>query len=143
VHLEWHEHPVNATRAEQRLPPVNSLWLWGPAEAANKYSAAIAPQVATNGYTLGSHLTNPPNPSILVLDHLSEAALAEDWGSWLAGMQMLEQDWFAPLLEALRGGRIDTVRLALGHNAQVREFSISKRALLKFWSKPSLARLAP
>src|SRR5690606_7128776 len=33
VQMLWFEHPVNLERAQQGLPPVNSLWLFGGAQA--------------------------------------------------------------------------------------------------------------
>ncbi|MFI4940612.1 MAG: hypothetical protein ACHP7O_09780, partial [Burkholderiales bacterium] len=34
IQIEWHEHAVNNARAQQGLTPVNSLWLWGGADAS-------------------------------------------------------------------------------------------------------------
>ena len=95
------------------------------------------------GETVSSLITRLPDPRLLVLDDLSESSLAEEWGSWLAQMQALEAQWFAPLLQALRSGQITRLKLIFTHNAQLREFSVSKQALLKFWAAPSLKRLLP
>jgi hypothetical protein len=156
IQIEWHEHAVNIARAQQRLPPVNSLWLWGGADAslhvadkpgrythadktlgwADVASASGAVSVSTPAPALSE-------PHLLVLDNLSESALAENWGNWLESMHALEEMWFAPLLGALQAGQVGQIKLIVGHRAQLREFIICKRSLLKFWAKPSLARLLP
>ncbi len=82
-----------------------------------------------------------PNLRLLRLDDLSEAALAQDWAGWLDIMHALEQAWFAPLLQALQAGQLQHITLIVGHHAQLREFTVSRHALRKFWVKPSLARL--
>jgi hypothetical protein len=152
VQMEWHEHAVNLARAEQRLQPVNSLWLWGAADArqiaretAFAYSGIpiAAGGTAATGETISSLTAKLPHPRLLVLDDLSDAALAEDWAVWLERMHALEQAWFAPLLAALRARQLTQVTLIIGHHAQLREFTVKKSALLKFWAKPSLARLLP
>jgi hypothetical protein len=47
-------------------------------------------------------------------------------------LQQLEQDWFAPLLKALRGKKIMSLQLL---PCDGRRFSI-KRSLYAFWRKP-------
>lgn len=152
VQMEWYEHPVNQARAEQRQTPVNSLWLWGAADAsqphgelAYAHSGAASPTagIAADGEDLSSLLSKLPHPHLLVLDELSEAALAEDWRAWLERMRALELAWFAPLLAAIRNGQLTQIKLIVGSSEQQREFVISKAALLKFWAKPSLDRLLP
>jgi hypothetical protein len=146
VQMEWHEHAVNTARAEQSLPPVNSLWLWGGADAGSDIAAkSYAHSAALSGAndTVSMLMSTLPDPRLLVLDNLSEAALAEDWGSWLERMHALEEKWFAPLLSALQAGKIRQLKLIVGHSEQLREFTVNKHALLKFWAKPSLARLLP
>jgi hypothetical protein len=150
VQMEWHEHVVNTVRADRRLPPVNSLWLWGGADAGlNLAEKLYAHSGKTSGWagmdaaceSLPALMSTLPDPRLLVLDNLSEAALAEDWASWLENMHALEEKWFAPLLNALHAGKIDQIKLIVSHNAQLREFTVHKHSLLKFWAKPSFTRL--
>jgi hypothetical protein len=152
VQMEWHEHAVNTERAAQHLPPVNSLWLWGGAQAGPNmpdmpYAYTGAPftagGTAITSDNLPDLLSTAPSAHLVRLDDLSEAALAQDWGSWLEAMQALEQTWFAPLLRALQAGQTQKISLILGHHAQLRTFTASRLSLRKFWIKPSLTSLLP
>jgi len=150
VQMEWYEHAVNNARAERRSSPMNSLWLWGAAHASQPVSEQVFAHsgatvdiggITAAGENVSSLMAKLPHPRLLVLDELSEAALAEDWGAWLERMRALEQTWFAPLLAALRAGQLTHVKLIVGNSERQREFVTSKSSLLKFWAKPSLARL--
>lgn len=140
VQMEWHEHPVNALREERGEPPVNSLWLWGGTKTGQIARAAVHFDDTSDPATL---LAQAQKDVVIVLDSLSEPALAEEWGGWLERMQLLDERWFAPLLACLQRGEIAQLTLIAGHNAALREFTLNKRALLKFWAKPSLSRLMP
>ena len=67
---------------------------------------------------------------------------ANEWGYWLEGVEALERDWFAPLLAALRGGELNSLRLILSGQERIAEYSVGRNALRKFWLKPGLQRLA-
>ncbi|HEY8023857.1 MAG TPA: hypothetical protein VIF60_04785 [Burkholderiaceae bacterium] len=140
VQMEWHEHPANGLREERREPPVNSLWLWGGAKAGQSAPAAAYFDDTSD---LAALLAQAQQPVVIALDALSEPALAEEWGGWLERMQLLDERWFAPLLTSLQRGEIAQLTLISGHNAALREFKLTPRALLKFWAKPSFSRLMP
>jgi len=48
---------------------------------------------------------------LLVLDHANDAALYGDPQKWLHAIQYLETHWFAPMLDALQNGLIETVEI--------------------------------
>ena len=77
-------------------------------------------------------------PGAVMLADLIAPAQVGDWADWLARMQRIEQDWFAPLLAALKDGRIGSVRLVLSHRFGASTVSTSKLAQRKFWRKPTL-----
>ena len=162
VQMLWHTHPVNEAREARGLNPVNSLWLWGGSyrEAAleqlplrNPYSdlfnmagwnSAFA-QFPRNkqGCSAADVIAAKPVHGLLVLDQLIGPALANDWSGWLAQMETLERDWFTPMLQAIKAGKVDHLSLILNHASGLREFGIGKHSLRKFWVKSSLARLLP
>jgi hypothetical protein len=80
--------------------------------------------------------------ALVVLAALNQAALASDWSHWLMQMQQLEQQWFAPALQALKEGRIKRITLVLSNRDAHAEFSSSKYAQHKFWKKITLNRLS-
>lgn len=84
IQMIWHDHPVNAARAEAGKPPVNSLWLYG---GARPWTCPPAPGATT---------------SALVRPELAPHAAAGDWAAWLDALAALDRDTLAPL--AARGG---------------------------------------
>jgi hypothetical protein len=56
-------------------------------------------------------------------------------------MQRLETELFAPLLAALKSGRIKEVRLVLSHRDGHLETTTTPLAQRKFWRRPTLERL--
>ncbi|MGK5070927.1 hypothetical protein [Janthinobacterium sp. RT4P48] len=161
VQMLWHEHPVNAAREARGLKAVNAFWLWGGSQAASVPAPASARCAASlhAGDAPGwlAALAEParrhasPNSvlaeqadAIVVLGGLIEAAQAQEWGMWLQQMQALEADWFAPLLAALkegRLGRLGRLRLVLSHREAWLDCSTSKNAQRKFWRAMTLNKL--
>jgi hypothetical protein len=172
VQMLWHEHPINEARQQRGLSPVNSFWLWAgsPAGATSPKPEAqdraqtrsgLTPAVA--GVTLAT--ANCPEWLSLLADPAMRAATAEqvlalsgdatvvlgqliadgkagDWSPWLGHMQQLEQNWFAPLLAALKSGRLGSLKLVLSSRLKLAQITVTKGALRKFWRKPSLTKLS-
>lgn len=145
VQMLWHEHPINEARQARGLQPVNTCWLWGG-------SAASAPsgQLAIGGGTAwmqalaAPELRQPTAQQLIaaggnaMLGDLIAPAQVGDWAEWLARVQRIEQEWLAPLLAALKDGRIGSVKLVLSHRNGWSTVTSSRAALRKFWRKPTL-----
>ncbi|MYM36683.1 hypothetical protein GTP38_20335 [Duganella sp. FT94W] len=146
VQMLWHEHPINEARQARGLQAINSCWLWGGA----------APSSAQGGVAIGDGMpwmdvlassTQPSarqliaQPGTVMLAGLISSAQAGDWADWLARMQQLEQEWFTPLLAALKDGSVGGVKLVLSHRHGWTEVTSGKLAQRKFWRKPSLTPL--
>lgn len=120
IQMLWHTHPLNEAREAKGQPRINALWLWGGASPEQ----------------------SPAKSTVLMSDEsLMSAALADDWGRWLVAMHDIERIHISPLLLQLQNKLIDRVTLQLSDAAQVRQWQVSRLALLKFWRKPSLGRL--
>jgi hypothetical protein len=161
VQMLWFEHPVNLAREARGEPAINAFWLWGGAAAtaisspgpAGELIAAIdAPawmqalagaRTATSTSTAASVMTDPRERALVLSGSLIEASLASDWAAWLARMQRLEHEWFAPLLAALKSGRIDRVTLVLNHRDAYAQLTATTLSQRKFWRRPTLNRLLP
>lgn len=147
VQMAWHAHPVNAAREARRLPVVNAFWVWGAATQAptptnNLASYAVPGWMAALG---GQRLDTLDRldgvlaqDGLLVAGNLGEAALAADWNGWLQGMQHLEETLFAPLLAAIKDGRVKSLRLVLGSREALLAATTSAMAQRKFWRSPTL-----
>jgi hypothetical protein len=157
VQMHWHTHPLNAQREARGAKPVNSVWIWGGASgiqipAAKPYACALnlPAEMQAYGMSVADQMQNcsaselaaaVSGRGLLVLDGLLASGLAQDWSHWLAQMHALEANWFAPLLNALREGKISGMSLILTHNTKLSTLSLTRNSLRKFWVKPSLARL--
>lgn len=158
VQMHWFGHPLNDRREARGLRPVNSLWLWGggaaQAEPAQKiFSHAVNLDAACAGFRRYAHsamhaagaaqLPAGADHSLVLLDELAHAWLVSDWGTWLQGMQALEAQWFAPLLERVKSGHQDCVSILLSDDNRLLQLTVTRGALRKFWRKPGLTPLLP
>ena len=93
-------HPVNESRSQQGLLPINSFWLHG--------SGALAA------------LPTPPAGSAppQVITTLREPALAEDWATWAQAWQVLDAGPLAALHAELTAGRPAQLTLCGERQAQ-------------------------
>jgi hypothetical protein len=159
VQMLWFGHPVNQTREASGLRTVNSIWLWGGADAPvvpvatsyrygvnlNGWAQAIGafiPKTAIAA-TASTALADEGAEGFIVLDRLLAPALANDWSSWLDALQALERDWFAPLLDALKTGRVERLRFVLTDHLRLARLGTTRASLRKFWIKPSFSPLLP
>jgi hypothetical protein len=149
IQMIMHNHEVNRARAAAGQPVVNSLWLWGgggsPRSRAQPHcSAVVADAVFARGAARHCGLaglslpataddlaaaSTGPAPLVLLEDCDAPAAYG-DIGGWLSALQRLERDWFAPLLQLLRRGRIDALQLAPLNGSLYR---LTRRQLWSFW----------
>ena len=154
VQMLWHAHPVNAAREERGLKPINSFWIWGgsqataaPAPCAASLHVADAPgwlaalAEPAQRHASPSSVLASPQDTIVVLGGLTEVAQAQEWGLWLQQLQALEAHWFAPLLAALKDGRLGQLRLVLSHRDAWLDVTTSKNAQRKFWRAMTLNKL--
>ena len=143
-----HNHARSRAREEAGRRAVNSVWLWG-AGALDTPPQAPARQVqATDPISVGLARAagvgvEPPNPdraltqdSLVVLDALRKPAQQLDLDTWRRELEALERDWFAPLAEAFRAGRIDTLRLTAPGDRGTLQLELRRSERWKFWRKP-------
>lgn len=77
LQMLWYDHPVNQARAAQGLAPINSMWLYGGAQA--------------------SQLARRSLPDTRIDDCLLSYTQTQDWGGWLLALQTLEAELFQPM----------------------------------------------
>jgi len=132
VQMLLHEHPVNQAREARGELPVNSIWLWGEGttHVADKrpFQNVLSNDAVARGLCLASGAGVSPVPAdaaawlagapgtgttLIVLDALRAPAAYQEAEAWQNAARKLEHDWFAPLLAALRAGRIGMLTLNL------------------------------
>ena len=150
VQMLWYAHPANAAREARRQAPVNAFWLWGgagPGAEAGARAGLVA--YATPGWMTGlagralPALSGfaPAGDTMLVCGNVAGPAIGADWSAWLAQMQQLEAELFAPLLGAVKSGAVRQLRMVLSHRGAHAEFTTTAMAQRKFWRRPTLDAL--
>lgn len=149
IQMLWHQHPVNAAREARGLPAVNSYWCWGGSSNA---APASAPMLAVSGgpswlqalaapelrQASVEQLLTRPGHSVAVVADLIAPGQASEWAEWIAALQHIDQHWCAPLLAALKDGRVGRAHLMLSHRESWLEVTSTKMAQHKFWRQPNL-----
>jgi hypothetical protein len=67
---------------------------------------------------------------LVVLDELRSPVLYRDPSAWARSIQRLEDDWFAPLLDALKKRRLESATLFTDIGTS---FRITSRAARRWW----------
>ena len=134
IQMALHEHPAN----EGRELEVNGVWLWGAGELPRAAAAPWRSVSAEDPLALGL-------ARVARLAHRTPPAGAGEWlaelpadGRHLAAFdalhESLDADWFAPLLVALRRGRIGMLTLHVPDAGCA--FETVRSDLRRFWRRP-------
>lgn len=150
IQMLLHSLPANAERESRGEPEVNGLWLWGggllPHEVVSPFAEVWAEDPLARGLAVaaGVPCIRPPETGkewlaraadgsqLVVLDALQDAALSGNLPRWRQELAHLEQAWFGPLKQALRGGRLSRLSLVVA-DGTCREFTVTGSDLWKFW----------
>lgn len=145
-----HEHPINLAREQRGQLLVNSIWPWGGGvltpPAAKPFHGVWAQDALARGLAkaAGSEAQALPQSCAAWLQSTPSAAQllvldARGYGDAERGpqaLQQLEQQWFAPLLQHLKAGRVDRVHLHLAGPDRVRSHTVQRSDCWKFWRRP-------
>ncbi len=149
VQMLLHAHPVNQRREAAGKWPINSVWFWG----AGRYLPIVPPDYAclsarhplalALAKSAGLRCTEPQRLSALSEDETAMVILqlpAGAEGDALArALAQLEQDWFSPMLSALRRRSLKRLQLeCTGALSLGRD--LSPASVYRFWRRqPVLA----
>lgn len=140
IQMLLHAQPLNEAREARGELAINSLRVWGagraPRGAQSRWQSVAAADPAVRGAArlAGARHRFLPGSAQEWLDRLPEdgrhLALLDARQAPLAG---LERDWFAPLLAALRAGRVGMVTLHALDGAEEVSFETIRGDLRRFW----------
>jgi hypothetical protein len=150
-----HEHPVNEAREARGELPVNSLWLWGagraPRAAHGRWHSVCADEPVSLGLAKLAGARSRALPAsaeafferapedgrhLVVLDALRAPLAIADADACRGRLDALEQRWFAPLLAALRAGRVGMITLHVPDAPNGVSFETIRGDLRRFWRRP-------
>lgn len=151
IQMLLHGVAQNSERESQGLPAINSVWLWGagtlPTRIDRPYALVLGNDPVARGLgraagcdaqapedELHALLTQPLAGDALCcdgsLDHLrvygDDAAIA-------VSLENLEKTLFVPVLDALKRGRIDSVRIVSFTGEGGVAFKVRRSGLMRFW----------
>jgi hypothetical protein len=148
-----HAHPLNEAREARGEPTVNSVWLWGSGSAprvpAEQWHTVFADEPIALGLarlagarqralpaTADALLERAPEDGrhLVVLDSLRAPSALSHSAEYHERLQALERQWFAPLLAALRAGRIGMVSVHIPETGA--SFETIRGDLRRFWRRP-------
>jgi hypothetical protein len=137
VQMLLHDHPVNQAREQRDALPVNSLWISG---------GGVLPTVQTSPFT-GIWANDALAAGLAAASACPLFPAPDSANAWLAqqpkGEAMvvpvadddLEQDWFTPLVQALKSGQLQSLTLHLTEPRQVQSLVIPRAQCWKFWRR--------
>jgi hypothetical protein len=150
-----HAHPLNAAREARGEPAVNSVWLWGAGRAprvppspwqsvsaddplALGLARAAGARHRTLAGSAAAWLERVPGEGrhLVVLDALRAPLALSQQAECRAVLEALERDWFAPLLGALRSGRVGMVTVHVPEGGERSSFETIRGDLRRFWRRP-------
>ncbi len=153
IQMALYQHPVNTAREARGAAVINSLWPWGsgplPAATRGPWQSVSADDPVALGLARLAGMRHRPAGSgaaewlerapedgrhLIVLDSLRGAAALQDGESLAAALRLLEERWFAPLLAALRAGRIGMITLQVPEAGT--SFETLRGDLRRFWRRP-------
>ena len=140
-----HAAAVNRERSHRGELPVNALWCWGagtlPRAGTPVFDYVFSDEPLAlaaarwQGAAYDAPLTAdtvPPHRALVVLTAGYFSGLYGDEEEWLQAMRRFEREWWAPLVDRLRRGRIP----ALGLLAPGCEFHLRRPHLWRLWRRP-------
>jgi hypothetical protein len=157
IQMALYQHAVNTARDARGDPVVNGLWLWGggtlPAAASVSSTADWDSLSADDPVALGlarlaglRHRAPGPDAALwlerapedgrhlVVLEALRGASALGEAEALDRGLRELEARWFAPLLAALRAGRVGMLTVHVPEAGAA--FETARGDLRRFWRRP-------
>jgi hypothetical protein len=151
VQMLLHDHPVNAAREERGVLPVNSLWFSGggtlPTTRA-PFTAVIGTSALVQGLAKLSQIpftaaaqrfgAIESNDVLVELTDPLSAYLRQDYPAWKSAVEELERDWFAPLLDQVKSGRMRQLDIATVVGGRGYRWAIRRPHLWRWWRRPTM-----
>ena len=160
IQMLFHEHAVNQAREARGELPVNSVWLWGggreEGRLARPYARVCGDSQLADAFARAAGIPGAQLPDdardlldgdhgdvLLVWEGLQRALQHGDLHAWRDSLRHFEQCCAAPLLDALRAGRIAQLTLDVLRAGASQRFTLTRSAAWKLWRRPKpLARYA-
>lgn len=149
IQMWLHNHALNGTRSSNGLPPINGIWLWNDVYGQSDGRSAVssdslwarfsgtctdAPYDFNGWLQMMQENQTDISDGTVFLDDLVPTFHTGDVWAYKTIMEQWEQRWFAPVLAALKTGRLKTLTVATdgGKGGTV---TLNRRSLYGFWRR--------
>jgi len=151
IQMLLHDHPLNKAREARGELTINSIWFWGGGHhpqsfkspytkiwSNNELARALSQASCTEHSQLPLDATswrqlNSSGNHLLILDTLLGKSQYRDAYSWRENLKELEKNWFTPLYNALKQGKINMLTITALNENGAWEFSTTRTNFWKFW----------
>ncbi len=140
IQMWLHDHPLNQARRQRGEPTVNGLWIWGGGREPESLTVGSLPRLASaDPYLVG--LWRLMKGRVDAEAGRYDALSAADLDRVIVTLQCtrspdlaqrldeIDRQWMAPVLRALRGGRLETLVVHLND----RVLRLSRFDVFRFW----------
>ncbi len=151
VQILLHASAVNSERERQGKLPINSLWFWGggrlpriktppwtrlwsgePISLSLARLSATATESVPDGFDTWHRRASEPGQHLVVFAGADQASAHGNVARWREAMNRLEQNWMAPLLQALKAGKLSKATLITDAGLQ---FALDARQSRRWWRR--------
>jgi hypothetical protein len=152
IQMALYQHEANTVREQRGAPVINSVWLWGagrlpaaarapwqsvsagdPVAAGLARLAGIRHRRAGDGAVPWLGRAPADGRHLVVLDDLRGMLAMRDLEALARRLRHLETDWFAPLLAALKAGRVGMLTIHVPDAGT--SFEALRGDLHRFWRR--------
>lgn len=146
-----HSHAVNEARENKGQASINSLWLWGPGKLPDNlpkvFDSVWSDHPLVRGFALCSGAAchdlpatfsdfmkqaNPDKQQMISIESLLTTMQYENSAAWRQGMLDLESNWFAPLVKAIRAGKLSLDLRSSTVYGQL-SWQVNRADMWRFW----------
>jgi hypothetical protein len=149
-----HAHPVNEAREARGEPAINSVWLWGAGRAVKveneHWHSVSADDPVALGLARAAGIRQRPLAAsatawlermpeegrhLIVLDTLRVPLALGAGAEYQDGVAAIESQWAAPLVAALRAGRVGMLSIHVPDAAECASYETIRGDLRRFWRR--------
>lgn len=149
IQMTLHNADVNKRREEEKQLPINSVWFWGYGELPKiinrNWSFVVSDEILAKGLSMVAATPFQDLPDsyndladkgssyngLIVLNSFQKFSYYHDLEGWLEALLSVEENWFVPLLAALKSKQLDQLTI----RTELNEIKLDKTDRYKFWKK--------
>tara|TARA_R110002072_G_scaffold32211_3_gene98590 strand:- start:14198 stop:15217 length:1020 start_codon:yes stop_codon:yes gene_type:complete len=149
IQMTLHDSDVNKKREQEKMLPINSLWFWGCGELPKiidrHWSFIVSDEMLARGLSmvaatpfsdLPENYTEIKNSDasysgLVVINSFQKFSHYHDLEGWLESLMRYEENWFSPLVNALKLREIDQLHI----KTDINTITLDNVSRYKFWKK--------